>query len=69
MLGNGKNGGSGKLNVFECVVGGSGKLSVDACTCTYTCTRTSNVALSFNVCGSAHCCGCMVNGSIAKAAF
>ena len=30
------------------------KLSV-ACTC--TCTRTSNVALSINVCGSAHCSG------------
>ena len=71
MLENGKNGGSGKLNVSDCVVDGSGtcKLSVDACTCTCTCTRTSNVALSVNVCGSAHCSGCMVNGSIAKAAL
>ena len=33
MLGNGKNGGNGKLNVSNCVVnrnGGSGKLIVDA---------------------------------------
>ena len=59
MLGNGKNGGSGKMIVSECVVDGSSKLSVDACTC----TRTCNVALSINVRGSAHCCGCGVNDS------
>ena len=35
----------------------------------YTCTQILNVALKINVCGSAHCCGCMVNGSIAKTAF
>ena len=32
-----RNGGSGKLNVSDCVVsrnGGTGKLSVDTCTCT-----------------------------------
>ena len=54
-MGNGKNGGSGKLNVLDCVMGrngGSGKLSVDACACTCTCTRTFNVSLSVNVCGS-----------------
>ena len=36
ILGNGKNGGIGKLNVSDSVVGRngrSGKLSVDACTC------------------------------------
>ena len=49
------------------MVGGSGKLSVDTCTCTGTCT--SDVALSVDVCGSAHFCGCVVNGSNAKAAF
>ena len=58
MYGNGKNGGSGKLNVSDVVVGGSGKLSVNACTCTF---KTSNVALSVNVCGSSHCCGCLIN--------
>ena len=31
MLGNGKNGGRGKLNVSDCEVGGSGKLIFDAC--------------------------------------
>ena len=57
-MGSGKNGGSGKLNVSDCVVGRSGTLSVDSClgTC------TSVVALSVDVCGSAHCCGCVVNG-------
>ena len=45
-----------------CVVGRNGKLSVNACACT-------NVVLHVGVCGSAHCCGCVVNGSIAKAAF
>ena len=66
----GKNGGSGKLNDSDCVVGrngGNGESSVEACTC--TCTRTSNVGLSVDVCGSAHCSGCVVNGSNAKAAF
>ena len=56
--------GSGKLNVSDCVAGrngGSGKLSIDACTGT-------NV-LHVSVCGFAHCCGCVINGSIAKAAF
>ena len=38
-------------------------------TCTRNCTKTSNVALSVNFCGSAHCSGCVVNGSIAKAVF
>ena len=38
--------------------------SVNACTC--TCMRISNVALNVT---STHCCGCVVNGSIAKTAF
>ena len=42
--------------------GGSDKLSVDACTCT-------NIALDVDVCGSTHCCECVVNGSISMAAF
>ena len=42
----------GYLDV-QFVVDVSGKLSVDACTC----TRTSNVALSVNVCGSSHFSG------------
>ena len=70
MLGSGRNGGSSKLNVSNGVVGsngGSGKLSVDACTCTFT--RISKLAVNVNVCGSTHCCGCVVNGSNAKAAF
>ena len=32
----------------------------------YTCT---NVVLHVGVCGYAHCCGCMVNGSITKVDF
>ena len=33
---------------------------VDTCTCTH-----SSVDLHVNVCGSAHCCGCMVSGDLA----
>ena len=42
---------------------------IDACTCTCTCTGTFSIALSIGVCGFTHCCGCMVNGSIAKTAL
>ena len=67
---NSRNGGSGKLHVSDYVVGrNGGKLSVDACSCICACMRIVNVALSVAVCGSAHCCGCTVNHSIAKAAF
>ena len=50
--------------------GKKGKLShssdvVDACTC--KCTHTT-VDLCVNVCGSVHCCGCVVNDNIAMAA-
>ena len=48
---NGRNGNKGKLSHSIDVV--------DVCSC--ACTH-NNVDLHVNVCGSAHCCGCMVNG-------
>ena len=35
---------------------------IDACTCTH-----NSVDLHVNVCGSAHCYGCVVNGDVAMA--
>ena len=44
MLRTGKNGGSGKLNVSNGVVGRNGG-SVDACTCICTCTNKGRLML------------------------
>ena len=45
--------------------GKSGELShsSDACTCIH-----NSVDLHVNLCGSAQCCGCVVNGNVAMAA-
>ena len=37
-------------------------ISVTTCTCT-------NVHLNVNVCGSTHCCACVVNGNVAVVAL
>ena len=52
---NGRNGKRGELNYSNDMI--------DACTCTH-----NSVDLHVNVCDTAICCGCIVNGNVAMAA-